>query len=113
MLISLHYIFILLFFFFYQVAIGLLWCPESPKFLLSKGRHREAVEIFSGIFATNTRKPRSDYPVTKKKKKKKKKKKEEPNQKLGRFVHSFPNQKQLSPPLPLPPLTDQADILRV
>ncbi len=47
------------------VAISLIWCPESPKFLLSKGRHREALEVFSKIYATNTKKPPSDYPVEK------------------------------------------------
>ncbi len=46
------------------VAVGLLWCPESPKFLLSKGRNREAIQVFASVFAANTGKPKSDYPVS-------------------------------------------------
>lgn len=41
----------------------LLRLPESPKYLLNRGREEEALEIFRGIYATNTGKPRSTYPV--------------------------------------------------
>lgn len=38
--------------------------PESPKFLMSKGRNAEALEAFRFIYALNTRKPRSAFPVS-------------------------------------------------
>ncbi|XP_077285305.1 synaptic vesicle glycoprotein 2B-like [Arctopsyche grandis] len=47
----------------FLVAGLLLALPESPKFLLSRGRQEEALEIFKGIYATNTGKPRETYPV--------------------------------------------------
>lgn len=37
--------------------------PESPKYLLSRGKYDKALEIFRGIYATNTGKPRDTYPV--------------------------------------------------
>ena len=45
------------------VAISLCWCPESPKFLLSKGREAEALKILADMYSKNTSKPKSDYPV--------------------------------------------------
>ncbi len=45
------------------VTIGLIWCPESPKYLLSKGEEAKALEVFSKIYATNFGRPKSDYPV--------------------------------------------------
>lgn len=47
----------------FLVAALLFMLPESPKFLLSQGRHDEALEIFKGIYRSNTGKPREDYPV--------------------------------------------------
>lgn len=41
----------------------LFYLPESPKFLLSLGRNDEALNIFRGIFVTNTGKPKELYPV--------------------------------------------------
>jgi len=49
------------------VAFGLLTCPESPKYLLARGRKREALVVLADIYAANTGKPPSDYPVTDKK----------------------------------------------
>lgn len=46
------------------VAFLLFYLPESPKFLLSKGKQDKALAIFRGIFVTNTRKPAEQYPVT-------------------------------------------------
>ncbi|EDW82762.1 uncharacterized protein Dwil_GK10168 [Drosophila willistoni] len=37
--------------------------PESPKFLMSKGRNAEAMEAFKFIYALNTHKSRNDYPI--------------------------------------------------
>ncbi|CAL7948214.1 unnamed protein product [Xylocopa violacea] len=45
------------------VAGLLLLLPESPKYLLSCGRYEEALNIFRGIYAINTGKPRDTYMV--------------------------------------------------
>lgn len=45
------------------VAALLLYLPESPKFLIMKGRQEEALAIFRGIFVTNTGKFPELYPV--------------------------------------------------
>lgn len=39
--------------------------PESPKFLLIKGKHDEALNVLKTIFRHNTNKNRSEYPVKK------------------------------------------------
>ncbi|XP_017067450.1 synaptic vesicle glycoprotein 2C [Drosophila eugracilis] len=43
----------LLFFFF----------PESPKFLMSKGRNEEAMKAFQFIYHLNSRKPKDSFPI--------------------------------------------------
>lgn len=45
------------------VAALLFFLPESPKFLLSRGRTEEAMEIFREIYAINTGKSKNEYPV--------------------------------------------------
>lgn len=45
------------------VAFLLFYLPESPKFLLTKGKQDKALAIFRGIFVTNTRKSPDQYPV--------------------------------------------------
>ncbi|XP_026759680.1 synaptic vesicle glycoprotein 2C-like [Galleria mellonella] len=40
-----------------------LCMPESPKFLMSRGRNEEAMQIFRKIYAMNTGKPMDDYPI--------------------------------------------------
>lgn len=45
------------------VAALLLYLPESPKFLIMKGRHEEALAIFRGIYVTNTGNAKELYPV--------------------------------------------------
>lgn len=47
----------------FLVAALLLYLPESPKFLISRGRPEEALAIFRGIFVTNTGKTADQYPV--------------------------------------------------
>ncbi|XP_030567036.1 synaptic vesicle glycoprotein 2C [Drosophila novamexicana] len=37
--------------------------PESPKFLMSRGRNKEALEAFKFIYALNTRQPRNAFPI--------------------------------------------------
>lgn len=46
------------------VAGLLLLLPESPKYLITRGRYDEALDIFRGIYATNTGKPRDTYTVS-------------------------------------------------
>ncbi|XP_073832649.1 synaptic vesicle glycoprotein 2B [Musca autumnalis] len=48
----------------FVVAFLLFYLPESPKFLLSKGKQDKAMAIFRGIFVTNTKKAPELYPVT-------------------------------------------------
>ena len=38
--------------------------PESPKFLMSKGREAEALQVFREIYAINTGKDPQTYPVS-------------------------------------------------
>lgn len=45
------------------VAALLFLLPESPKFLLSKGRNEEAMEIFRNIYHINTGNNKDNYPV--------------------------------------------------
>ncbi|KAI8034523.1 hypothetical protein M5D96_012710 [Drosophila gunungcola] len=39
--------------------------PESPKFLMSKGRNQEAMDAFKFIYHLNSRKPKDSFPVYK------------------------------------------------
>ena len=43
------------------VTVALVFLPESPKFLLSKGREGDALKIFRKIYLQNT--GRNDYPI--------------------------------------------------
>lgn len=46
------------------VVSGLLFfLPESPKFLISKGRHHEALQVFTHIYVMNTGKSADTYMV--------------------------------------------------
>lgn len=45
------------------VAVLFFFLPESPKFLLTKRRVDEAMEIFKSIYAINTGNDRNEYPV--------------------------------------------------
>ncbi|XP_013190386.2 synaptic vesicle glycoprotein 2C-like [Amyelois transitella] len=44
-------------------GLAFLCLPESPKFLMSRGRNEEALEVFKRIYTMNTGKPKSDFPV--------------------------------------------------
>lgn len=37
--------------------------PESPKFLMSRGRNDEALAVFQSVFSINTGRPKNEYPV--------------------------------------------------
>lgn len=45
------------------VTIALMFMPESPKYLLAKGREYEALKVFQSIFAKNTGADPSEYPI--------------------------------------------------
>ncbi|XP_063367834.1 synaptic vesicle glycoprotein 2B [Cydia amplana] len=47
----------------FVVAALLFLLPESPKFLISTGRHEDALEVFRGIYLMNTGKSKDQYPV--------------------------------------------------
>lgn len=46
-------------------ALYMLVAPESPKFLLSQGREREAIEILQYIYSRNTGNPKEDLQIVK------------------------------------------------
>ncbi|VVC99937.1 unnamed protein product [Leptidea sinapis] len=45
-------------------GLAFLCLPESPKFLMSRGRNEEAMVIFKRIYALNTGKSPESYPVS-------------------------------------------------
>lgn len=47
----------------FVVALLLFMLPESPKFLLMRGRTKEALEVFQGIYKMNTGRSKDEYPV--------------------------------------------------
>jgi len=44
-------------------GLAFIFFPESPKFLMSKGRTSEAIASFQRIYSINTGKPRDTFPV--------------------------------------------------
>ncbi|KOB69689.1 putative synaptic vesicle protein [Operophtera brumata] len=44
-------------------GLAFLWLPESPKFMMSRGRNKEAMVIFKRIYALNTGRPADEFPV--------------------------------------------------
>ncbi|XP_045767120.1 synaptic vesicle glycoprotein 2B-like [Maniola jurtina] len=46
-------------------GVAFLFLPESPKFLMSRGRNDEALLVFRWIYSLNTGKPPESYSVTK------------------------------------------------
>lgn len=44
-------------------GIFLIFFPESPKFLLSKGKHDKALGVFQKIYSFNTGKSKKTYPI--------------------------------------------------
>lgn len=50
--------------FFIIAAILLSFGPESPKFLMSQGKHDEALKVLQTIYAGNKGKSPEDYPVS-------------------------------------------------
>ncbi|EDW78204.2 uncharacterized protein Dwil_GK16302 [Drosophila willistoni] len=47
----------------FLVGFLLFYLPESPKFLLTRGKKDKALAIFRGIFVTNTKKSPNEYMV--------------------------------------------------
>ncbi|XP_045449325.1 synaptic vesicle glycoprotein 2B-like [Melitaea cinxia] len=46
-------------------GVAFLCLPESPKFLMSRGRNEEALEVFRKIYSMNTGKPPETFSITK------------------------------------------------
>ncbi|XP_038220267.1 synaptic vesicle glycoprotein 2A-like [Zerene cesonia] len=46
-------------------GVAFFFLPESPKFLMSRGRNDEALDIFKKIYVLNTGKSADSYPVKK------------------------------------------------
>ncbi|XP_044761383.1 synaptic vesicle glycoprotein 2B-like [Coccinella septempunctata] len=44
-------------------ALLLYYLPESPKFLMSVGKHEEALEVFRRIYSLNSGFPPENYPI--------------------------------------------------
>lgn len=52
-------LYLLLSSFIMAIAFSVVLClPESPKFLLSQGKHSEAMKVLQRIYVTNTGKPK-------------------------------------------------------
>lgn len=51
----------------FTIAIVILSYPESPKFLVSQGKTNEALAILRTIYAVNTGRDKSEFPVSTKK----------------------------------------------
>jgi hypothetical protein len=45
-------------------CVVLIFLPESPKFLFSKGKDGQALEVLRHVFAVNTGRPAAEYPVS-------------------------------------------------
>ncbi|CAG5034015.1 unnamed protein product [Parnassius apollo] len=45
-------------------GLAFICLPESPKFLMSRGRNTEAMEVFRKIYSMNTGNSKESYPVT-------------------------------------------------
>ncbi|XP_061395352.1 synaptic vesicle glycoprotein 2C-like [Musca vetustissima] len=43
----------------------LLAFPETPRFLMTKGRNEEALEVFKTMYSMNTKSPKETYPISK------------------------------------------------
>jgi len=44
-------------------GLGALALPESPKYLLTQGRAKEALAVLQQVYAMNNRRPLEEYPV--------------------------------------------------
>ncbi|XP_073952770.1 synaptic vesicle glycoprotein 2C-like isoform X2 [Choristoneura fumiferana] len=79
-------------------GLAFLCLPESPKFLMSRGRNDEAMEVFRKIYRLNTGKTKEDFPI--------KCLVEEKNQQQGRGVAALRGGwAQLSPLFRVPHIT--------
>lgn len=41
----------------------MIFLPESPKFLMTAGRNKDALKIFQTVYSKNTGKPPEAYPI--------------------------------------------------
>lgn len=45
-------------------SIGFMFMPESPKFLMTTGRNKKALEVFQKVYSFNTGNPPETFPVS-------------------------------------------------
>lgn len=45
-------------------SIAFMFMPESPKFLMTTGRNKKALEVFQTVYSFNTGKPPETFPVS-------------------------------------------------
>ena len=46
------------------VALCLVYMPESPKYLVCRGREAEAVSVLRRMFSLNTGRPAAQFPCS-------------------------------------------------
>lgn len=45
-------------------SIGFSFMPESPKYLMSIGKNKRAMDVFRTVYRMNTGRPKKSFPVS-------------------------------------------------